>query len=87
MGGIARKPITIHMVRGVQAPRYDTGYETSLDRVTITEQGMVNRRPLLDFVFRDKHGEQVFFTLSSNEVLMIAATVRGINKRNHGVEE
>jgi hypothetical protein len=80
-------PIEIQLVPGNQAPKYDTGHQVSVERVTITEQGTKSRLPLVDFIAHDKDGNQVLFVLTGRQVCAIASSIRGINMRNHGVEE
>lgn len=80
-------PLSINIVAGDRAPRYDTGIEAKLSHVTITEQGTEAKLPVVDLVARDPNGNQVLLVLSGRQVCAIAAAVRGVNKRNHGVEE
>jgi hypothetical protein len=81
------RKLSLDIVKGKTAPRYDQGYEVNVDRVTITEKGMESGLPLVDFIATDKSGEQVLFVLSGRHVCAIAAAIRGINMRNHGTEE
>jgi Zn/Cd-binding protein ZinT len=79
--------LPIHFVEGNVAPRYDTGYETQVERVTITEQGTQANLPIVDFIAKDKAGNQVCFVLTGREVCTLAAAIRGVNTRIHGVPE
>ncbi|MEQ9322994.1 MAG: hypothetical protein RIF41_27760 [Polyangiaceae bacterium] len=79
--------LPVNIVEGDKAPRYDTGYEVPIERVTITEKGTASGLPIVDFIAKDKEGNQVLFVLTGRMVCMLAGAVRGINKRNHGTEE
>lgn len=79
--------LNISIVPGDTAPRYDTGVEASLSHVTITEQGTQARLPIVDLVAKLPDGTQVLIVISGRHVCALAAAVRGINLRNHGVEE
>lgn len=79
--------LKINLIPGNMAPRYDEGYEIDISHCTITEQGTQGNLPLVDFVGRDKNGEKVMFCLTGRLVNMVSAAIRGVNLRNHGVEE
>lgn len=79
--------VTIHLVEGKTAPRYDTGTELQLEAVIITEQGTKAGLPMVDFQMRGPDGKLYLVVLTGRIVNGISAAVKGINKRIHGVEE
>lgn len=81
-------PMTVRLVEGGTAPRYD--YATiALDPIeaVITEKGMASDLPLVDLHFEDDNGTRYVATTSGRIVLMIASAIRGANLRNHGRSE
>lgn len=79
--------LTIRIVQGDTAPRYDRGCELKISHVTITEQGTSAHLPIVDFVAHDALGNQYLMVLTGRLVNMVSAAIRGANMRNHGVEE
>ncbi len=80
--------VTIHIVPGQVAPRYDErGEELTCEAVIITEQATVQGLPIVDFKMRDAKGNLYLLVLTGRVVNAISAAVRGINMRNHGEEE
>lgn len=72
------------------APRYDpvdTVAILKLSEATITERGMSSGLPLVDLVAFDPEGRRYVFVATGRVLLGIAAALRGVNLRNHGVEE
>lgn len=81
------KQLPLNIVPGATAPKYDTGYEATVERVTITEQGTTSKLPIVDVIGRDPDGQQVVMVLTGRQLCWIAAAIRGVNKRNHGTAE
>jgi hypothetical protein len=80
--------VNISLVEGDRAPRYDeSGMELACEGVIITEQGTVGNLPIVDFKMRGPDGKFYLLVLSGRIVNAISAAVRGVNMRNHGVEE
>lgn len=80
--------VTIHLVPGDTAPRYDGGIvEAELQHVTITEQGTQAHLPIVDIVAVLPDGNRVLIACTGRVVNMISAAVKGVNVRNHGVAE
>lgn len=79
--------LSIQIIPGDKAPRYDTGYEIQVSRATITEQATQAGLPIVDLIGHDKDGNQVLVVLTGRMVCALAATVRGINERIHGDPE
>lgn len=77
----------IEIVQGKLAPKYTVGCEGTLEKVVITEGGIVGGKPLVDFITKTPEGEQVVVVLGGQQIFAIAAALRGINMRNHGVDE
>lgn len=79
--------LTIHMVEGKVAPRYDEGTELVAEAAIITEQGTQANLPIVDLNLRGPDGKRYLVVLTGRIVNMISAAVKGANKRNHGIEE
>lgn len=80
--------VTIHMIPGGTAPRYDGGIvEAKLQHVTITEQGTRASLPIVDIVATLPNGARVLIVMTGRIVNLISAAVRGANRRNHGIDE
>ena len=79
--------VAVHLVPGEIAPRYDEGVEIELESVTITEQGTEARLPLVDLKLRGPNGERYLAVVTGRIMNMISAAVKGVNLRNHGIEE
>jgi hypothetical protein len=79
--------LQIELIPGNIAPRYPIATEIFCQRVVITEQGTEGGLPIVDFVCQGATDQQFIFTLTGRIVNAIAAAVRGINQRNHGIEE
>lgn len=81
-------PITISIIPGSMAPRFDAPTtELTPVVVTITEEGMVGGRPMVDFKFTDPDGNHFAFTTSGRMIRAIGAAIAGINMRNHGTPD
>lgn len=80
-------PLHIRIVPGVLAPRYEDGTAADLEQATITEQGMASGLPLVDLHCRDGNGHEIIVVTTGKLLLSLAAAIRGVNLRNHGVEE
>ena len=80
--------ITIHLVEGKTAPRYDGGIvEAKLSHVTITEQATQANLPLVDIIATLPDGTRVLIVATGRIINAISAAVKGVNMRNHGAEE
>jgi hypothetical protein len=84
----------VEFIQASLAPRYPaTTKELDCHTAVITENGMTpsggreKGLPLVDFQMKDKEGNAFFFAVSARLVLTIAGAIRGVNERNHGVEE
>lgn len=77
-------PVSIRLVEGSAAPRWDSAEGLTLEEMIITEKGMQSGFPLVDFVFRAPDGQTMVFTTSGRIVQSMAAAVDGVNLRNHG---
>ncbi len=76
--------INISIVPGDTAPRYPDGTELVCEGVTITEQGTMEHLPIVDFKLRGPDGKFYLVVMTGRIVNAIAASIRGINERNHG---
>lgn len=72
---------------GKIAPRHEKYYELKLEQVDVTENGTQGDLPIVDFVCTLPNGEKALLMLTGRIVNGISAVVRGVNLRNHGVEE
>ena len=80
--------LNIKLVEGNVAPRYAEGtIELNIETAVITEKGMASDLPLIDFQITDDKGRVYFAALTGRVVLVLAAAIKGVNLRNHGVEE
>ena len=83
--------VAINIVPGKVAPRYneDSGIvaELVLKHVTITEQGTQQDLPMLDLVLVGDDGKRYLVVTTGRIACSIAAAVRGVNLRNHGIAE
>ncbi len=78
---------TIRIVPGKIAPRYSEGQELTLEDIAITEQGTEEGLPIVDFRMRGPDGKFYMLALTGRIVNCIAAAVRGVNERIHGLPE
>lgn len=79
--------VSVELVPGNVAPRYKNRVELTCEKVVITEQGTERGLPIVDFVLEGPDGKSYLLVFSGRIVNMIASAVRGINARNHGVED
>lgn len=79
--------ISVEIKQGSTAPRYTTETELSADKAIITEQAMRSGLPLVDIQMTDKDGNKYWVPLSGRIINMISSAVKGVNMRNHGIEE
>ncbi len=79
--------LSIRLVPGKVAPRYDEGTELECQEAVITEQGTEANLPLVDIKMRGPDGKLYLLVLTGRLVNMLSAAVKGVNQRNHGVEE
>lgn len=79
--------LDIEIVPGKQAPKYPDAIELACTKVVITEQGTKSGLPIVDFVLKGPGGGEFVLVLTGRLLNMVSAAVRGVNKRNHGVEE
>lgn len=85
---MAYNQVSIELIQGTEAPRYANGEkELSADKVVITEQGMESGLPLVDIQMTDKEGNKYWVPVSGRIMNTISAAIKGVNMRNHGVEE
>lgn len=79
--------LAIDLVPGNIGPRYDEGTELMCVGATITEQGMESGLPFVDFRMRGPDGQFYLLVLTGRVINALSATIKGVNKRNHGIEE
>jgi hypothetical protein len=79
--------LKIDLVPGGTAPRYANTRELKVQRAVITEQGTQANLPIVDFIMEDDKGNLFLLVLTGRLVNMVSAAVKGVNMRNHGVEE
>lgn len=80
--------LKIELIDGNMATRYTTqDKELKVDNCVITEKGMESELPLIDFQLSDGKGNVYYTVLSGRIVNMISAVIKGVNLRNHGIEE
>ena len=80
--------LEIQILEGNVAPRYVNGdTEITINKAVITEKGMESELPLIDFQMTDKDGNIFFAALSGRLVNMLSAAVKGVNLKDHGIEE
>ena len=80
--------VSMEFIQGTEAPRYTNGEkELSADKVVITEQATESNLPIVDIQMTDKDGNKYWVPLSGRIINMVSAAVKGVNIRNHGVEE
>lgn len=79
--------VSIQMVPGKVAPRYNEGTEITLEKCVITERGTLANLPIVDLVMRGPDGQMYLLVLTGRVVNAISAAVKGANTRNHGVAE
>lgn len=87
---MSENSFSIELVKGNIAPRYSPEIcdrKLQLDRVVITENGTEGNLPIVDFVCKDPDGKYYFFAITGRLVNMVSAAIKGVNYRNHGVEE
>lgn len=67
------------------APRYEEDDDhLLLSNVVITEQGTVEKLPIVDFVLVDAEGKKHYFFCTGRILQSIASMVQGVNYKNHG---
>lgn len=67
------------------APRYlEEDDHLLLTGVTITEQGTVQKLPIVDFELVDAEGKKHYFFVTGRILQSIASAVQAANYRNHG---
>ena len=79
--------LNINLVKGKDGPKYDNTIELNCIEAVITEQGMESGLPFVDFVMEDRDGKKYLLVLTGRIVNMVSAAIRGVNLRNHGIEE
>lgn len=80
--------LEIKFVPGKQGPFYAEGtQQLKVEKCVVIEQGTEANLPFVDFVMKGEHGEQYLMVLTGRMVLSLAAALRGVNMRNHGVAE
>ena len=80
--------LVIELKEGNEAPRYPEGtIELRIDKAVITEKGMQSGLPLVDFQITDEKGRVYYTALTGSVLNMLSAAIKGVNMRNHGVEE
>lgn len=80
--------LSIEIIQGSTAPRYtEKVTELSASKAVVTEQAMESGLPLVDIRMTDKDGNEYWVPLTGRIVNMISAAVKGVNLRNHGIQE
>lgn len=80
--------LSITLIPGSVAPRYnDEDKELVVNNVVITERGMESGLPLIDLQMVDKDGKLHYAALSGRIINMVSSAIKGVNLRNHGIEE
>lgn len=77
----------IDSVSGSVAPTYRDAQGLICEQVVITEQGTDGGLPIVDFLTGGPDGMLRVLTVTGRLVNSVSAAVRGVNVRNHGVEE
>jgi hypothetical protein len=98
-GAAASRPppsnsVSIRLVPGNVVPRaHELGgsgalfEQVKLLEVVITEQGTASGLPIVDFVCEDAEGKTLLFSTTGRLVNGVAAAVKGVNTRIHGIAE
>lgn len=80
--------LKIKFVEGNKAPRYNASVcQLFVKQSIITEKGMESDLPLIDFQLTDEFGREYYMAISGRLINMLSASIRGVNMRNHGIEE
>lgn len=81
--------LNIKFIPGDVAPRYEPSKVKQLHAHTavITERGMESGLPVVDIQMRDDEGNEYFFMTTGRLINGISGAIKGVNLRNHGVEE
>jgi len=81
--------LTIELLPGKIAPRYNPKEvkELAIKKVIVTEKGTEGDLPIVDFQLEDADGNRYFTMITGRLMNQLAAAMRGVNMRNHGVEE
>ena len=80
--------LSIEIKEGNLAPRYtEKTKQLTATKAVITEKGMESGLPLVDIQLTDADGNEYFFMLTGRLFNGLSAAIKGVNLRNHGVEE
>jgi len=81
--------LEIELNDGKVAPRYKPNEVKELiaKKAIITEKGTMSDLPIVDIQLVDHEGKNYFFCLSGRIFQGLAASVSGVNLRNHGSKE
>lgn len=79
--------LKIKLIQGNVAPRYTEEKQLEIKQAVITENGMESGFPLIDFQLTDNEGKEYFCMASGQVINTLSAAIKGVNMRNHGVEE
>jgi len=79
--------LPIEFVQGDQGPHYTDTIELALERCVVTEKGTQGGLPIVDFVMKGPAGQKYMFCVTGRMMTMLAAAIKGVNVRNHGVAE
>ena len=79
--------LKIEFVKGNVAPRYTNEKQLEIKKAVITEKGMQSGFALVDIQLTDSEGKEYFFMTSGQIMNALTAAIKGVNMRNHGVEE
>ena len=79
--------VSIKLIPGDVAPRYGDAEGLRLEDVVITEQGTRAGLPIVDLVCKDGRGNPFVISTTGRVINGLAAAIRGVNLKNHGLEE
>lgn len=80
--------LNIKIKEGNLAPRYPVEVkQLTANTAVITENGMANGLPVVDIQMTDEEGNEYFFMLTGKLFNGLSAVIKGVNLKNHGVEE
>lgn len=80
--------LVIKLTPGSKAVKYPEGTkELRIVEANICEQGMESGLPLVDLILEDEEGNRFFAVQSGRIFNQLSAVLKGVNMRNHGIEE
>lgn len=83
----------VKLIKGRKAPTYYQNDQHAVKgqlnciQVNVTEKGAQGDLPMVDFILKTSTGDKYLFATTGRLVNSLAAVLKGVNLRNHGVEE